>query len=138
MFSLISQEFIPSGRQQALRHPGPLDTTEAKKPISDDLLLNKFEKVSFRDSDHSERWFLRKSPNDIVSVKNNVCTQDDKDECIGDSSLDFKNELNTPCNKMFKRASDANLSRLIGKRFINEEEDRQEHRLRFGKYEVTN
>lgn len=58
------KEFIPSGRQQALNHPGPVEPLSKKQDyVADDFLLQDFEKVSIVDVTSSEWWILRKTPN---------------------------------------------------------------------------
>lgn len=73
------QEFVPSGRQHAARHPGPV-ADASLKPTSDSFLLDKFEKVSIRDSEHSERWFLRKSPNQTSNCWKGGQKAEDKED----------------------------------------------------------
>ncbi|CAG9837359.1 unnamed protein product [Diabrotica balteata] len=57
------QEYVPSGRQQAFRHPGPLESSvKYSQEHFDELILNKFEKVSLADTKGTEWWILRKAP----------------------------------------------------------------------------
>lgn len=112
-----------------MRHPGPLETIDSKRAIADDLLLNKFEKVSFRDSEQSERWLLRKSPNNKIKAKDLASDDLPQNEYLADCSFDVKHESVTPRNKASQRASDANLSRLTGKRSSVEDE----HKLKCSK-----
>ncbi|XP_044258257.1 anaphase-promoting complex subunit 1 [Tribolium madens] len=88
------QEFVPSGRQQTLKHPGPNGVPPQKSfGHTDDLLLDKFEKVSIKEKKDNEWWILRKTPlhesvpswcyetKDISCSKNNVNQDLHKSSC---------------------------------------------------------
>lgn len=78
-----------------MRHPGPIEFTAGRKS-TDDLLLNKLERVSFSDSEQSERWFLRKSP---VNTKGSNA-EEKSEENLGERSFD----VNTPASKKSRRS----------------------------------
>ncbi|KAF5273421.1 hypothetical protein FQA39_LY07438 [Lamprigera yunnana] len=56
------QEFVPSGRQQLLDHPGPYEFYKEEEGSSPEALRSKFEKVSITDDKQKEWWIVRKSP----------------------------------------------------------------------------
>ncbi|CAG9772745.1 unnamed protein product [Ceutorhynchus assimilis] len=60
------QEFIPRGRQQVARHPGPLEPIFKNKDF-DDYLQSGLEKVSLSEDITSEFWTLRIAPKDEFS-----------------------------------------------------------------------
>lgn len=120
-----------------MRHPGSIDSLGNKKVANDELILNRFEKVSFRDSEQSERWFLRKSPTNAINTTHSSYVVEDNDDLgkgdsLAEGSFDLKSE-NTPSSKSKRKSSDVNLSKLIGKRFSIEGESRNERKFRFGK-----
>ncbi|KAK9884562.1 hypothetical protein WA026_007405 [Henosepilachna vigintioctopunctata] len=67
------QEFVPSGRQQTSRHPGPSDkfTSEIVNKIHlldkfDSILLDKLEKVSLIDTTYDNEWWTLRKPSEIL------------------------------------------------------------------------
>ncbi|KAJ8917136.1 hypothetical protein NQ315_012628 [Exocentrus adspersus] len=123
------QEYVPSGRQQALRHPGPLEQPLKKTPREGhDLLLNKFEKVSLLDTNKNEWWTLRKTPGngDVtrkVPVQETDCNKSyapcysnkSHSEYLQDSSFRSSGDAYS-FNKYGKRVSDASVSKFGNKR----------------------
>lgn len=114
-----------------MRHPGPLECTSNKKTTNDDFLLNKFEKVSFRECEQSERWFLRKSPV-AVHTANCCYNTEDKNVSSEEKSFDLRSETNTPSNNKLNKSFEGNLSKSINKRFSIEDET-AENKLKCGK-----
>ncbi|KAL3278076.1 hypothetical protein HHI36_013420 [Cryptolaemus montrouzieri] len=69
------QEFVPSGRQQTARHPGPSDkfTNEIENKIHlldklDTVLLNKLEKVSLSDNNDEKEWWIIRKSSDVFNI----------------------------------------------------------------------
>ncbi|GJQ69220.1 putative complex, subunit [Trypoxylus dichotomus] len=127
------QEFIPSGRQQVLNHPGPVEPLNKRQDyVADDFLLRDFEKVSIVDTKSSEWWILRKTPN-LYEVADsrlpNILNDCNKNgmgpggskshlaDVQGDSWSSKNVELNAS-NK--RRTSDANSSKFLPGRFSSE------------------
>ncbi|XP_063911869.1 anaphase-promoting complex subunit 1 isoform X2 [Zophobas morio] len=120
------QEFVPSGRQQALKHPGRGQFVPKKSfGETEDLLLDKLEKVSLKERKEPEWWLLRKAP--IGQFKENWSNRSkngDKDcfhsnfnksfyrQDVHDKSCSFKSFEHS--HKTDKRASD-NISRFSTK-----------------------
>ena len=121
-----AQEFVPSGRQQALKHPGRGQFVPKKSfGETEDLLLDKLEKVSLKERKEPEWWLLRKAP--IGQFKENWSNRSkngDKDcfhsnfnksfyrQDVHDKSCSFKSFEHS--HKTDKRASD-NISRFSTK-----------------------
>ncbi|KAK9722576.1 hypothetical protein QE152_g19639 [Popillia japonica] len=121
------QEFIPSGRQQVLNHPGPVDPLSNKQDyVADDFLLRDFEKVSIVSTTSSEWWILRKTPDlyetSQISAKNNGNDCDkigaSPAEDVPDNSFSSKNTDPNCSNR--RRTSDASTSKFLPKRFSND------------------
>lgn len=104
-------------------------------------MLNRFEKVSIADSEQSERWFLRKSPN--ASARNTVKIVPDEKEGYAksyihravnrshnsdyslESLFSWKSESNTS-QRIARRISDVNTSKVPGKRLSNDSDFKNE------------
>ncbi|XP_017782212.1 PREDICTED: anaphase-promoting complex subunit 1 [Nicrophorus vespilloides] len=122
------QEFIPGGRQQALRHPGPPDLAQSLKNNSaDDLLSHKFKKVSLTE-ESNEWWAIRKSPNAFTERKEKLSLTREQvnngsrsflppenkshSEFLYDDSWSCKSMETNVSNKTNRRVSDVNASKL--------------------------
>ncbi|KAJ8932971.1 hypothetical protein NQ314_014302 [Rhamnusium bicolor] len=132
------QEYVPSGRQQASRHPGPLEHPMKKTPgEADDFLLNKLEKVSLVDTKKNEWWILHKASLNTINKSN---TQENEKYEVSDKSysnkshysdfLDesssFKSSEASSVNKFGKRVSEASVSRFTNKRLSIDSEPKSE------------
>ncbi|EEZ99272.2 anaphase-promoting complex subunit 1 [Tribolium castaneum] len=92
------QEFVPSGRQQTLKHPGPNGVPPQKNlGQTEDLLLDKFEKVSIKEKKDSEWWILRKTPlfesaaSWCYGTKDSSCTKVSvNQDCKNDKSYSYQ------------------------------------------------
>lgn len=124
------QEFVPGGRQQALRHPGPLETRFKKSPGEDDFLSKKFKKVSLHEK-QNEWWILRKVKATFVTnvheqefVKSEVSNKSYNHQSIYktrhseliDESSGFRTGIETSFNKFGKRVSDTSVLKTPNKR----------------------
>ncbi|XP_074033388.1 anaphase promoting complex subunit 1 isoform X2 [Leptinotarsa decemlineata] len=125
------QEFVPSGRQQALRHPGPLETPVKKNPLElDDLILSKLQKVSLIDKCNNEWWILRKATLN-THFKSETCNIDkiETNKSYSHQSSyksrysDFINETSSlhsnweqSFDRFGKRLSEASTSKFINRR----------------------
>lgn len=129
----LFQEYVPSGRQQILRHPGPLEINpNSSVGDTDDFLLKKFKTVSLLDGKHIEWWILRK-----VETTFNTNSQEHQDysKCdfynksyIRDNisksrpsekfeeSSGFRTGVEMSFNKFGKRVSDASCAKTPNKR----------------------
>ncbi|XP_056632382.1 anaphase-promoting complex subunit 1 isoform X1 [Diorhabda sublineata] len=127
------QEYVPSGRQQAFRHPGPLESTvKHSKTDVDEFLLNKFEKVSLTETKRSEFWTLRKVPNPKVPQKYSQDSSKNINKSYQhtnyktrqsdflDESISFKTNTDTSLNKLGKRLSDVHSPKFSSKRLSGE------------------
>ncbi|KRT80911.1 hypothetical protein AMK59_6226, partial [Oryctes borbonicus] len=134
------QEFIPSGRQQVLNHPGPVEPLNNRQDyVTDDFLLRDFEKVSIVDTKSSEWWTLRKTPNlyEIAdntspnvkndSNKDNVAPEGSK-SCV-ENSWSFKNADVNVSNK--RRNSDVGASKFLPRRFSSDFEGKSSSAYNF-------
>lgn len=142
-FSIFSKEFVPSGRQQTLRHPGPLETHPNNSSTeSDDFLLNKFKKVSLADGKHNEWWILRKvesvcTPYVQEPVKCEVYNRSYNRESIYksshsvifDDSLAFRTGVETSFNKFGKRLSETSSFKISNKRLSVDSDQRNDVKL---------
>ncbi|XP_030754835.1 anaphase-promoting complex subunit 1 [Sitophilus oryzae] len=61
------QEFVPRGRQQIARHPGPLEPPLRKDKNFDEFIQNGLEKVSLSENKLSEFWILRRAPDNEIN-----------------------------------------------------------------------
>lgn len=127
------QEYVPSGRQQTSRHPGPLETRpNTYSGETDDFLLNKFKKVSLIDGKQNEWWILRK-----VNTTSSLVSQEHEDyskyevydksynrESISktrpseilDESSGFRTGVEMSFNKFGKRLSETSSAKSCNKR----------------------
>lgn len=134
------QEYVPSGRQQALRHPGPLELHSVKSlGETDDFLLNRFKKVSLLDGKQNEWWILHKVESATIPLVQErqdfvKCEVFDKN-CnrniykthnseVFDDSSGFRTGVETSFNKFGKRLSDASSSKTPNKRLSLDTEER--------------
>ncbi|KAF5270423.1 hypothetical protein FQR65_LT05611 [Abscondita terminalis] len=118
------QEFIPSGRQQLLNHPGPNELYNNQQDgFSSEILRTEFEKVSINGSTYKEWWAVRKSveqheksTNKEHNIKN--CFEEDYTNCqnTSENSWTWKN---VDASRIHKRLSDVQGSK---KRKSNEAE----------------
>nr|CAH7720171.1 unnamed protein product [Callosobruchus chinensis] len=135
------QEFVPRGRQQAARHPGPVEFPKTTKPFDEnELLLNKLERVSIADTSQTEWWILRKCKSNTTdeSLTESEKTEDNYRSCgssykprysdVLDESLSFKSSADVSFNKYGKRLSDANSSKA-NKRMSVDAEQKNECKL---------
>ncbi|KAK4883598.1 hypothetical protein RN001_006917 [Aquatica leii] len=102
------QEFIPSGRQQLLNHPGPYELyNDEHEGLSPEVLRNEFEKVSISDNKHKEWWIVRKSPwpnEQTQNLEKGKCFESDNTNYnVSENSWSWKN-VDSP--KLNKRLSD--------------------------------
>ncbi|XP_060532637.1 anaphase-promoting complex subunit 1 isoform X2 [Cylas formicarius] len=124
------QEFIPRGRQQVQRHPGPLGTAFGGKNL-DELLPNELKKVSISEGTKNESWILRRVLDDglinsqsLDEVPNNKsCMQHEVNKTgatqyseFFEDSASFKFVEGSGQPKMGKRLSDAS-PKFPNKRF---------------------
>ncbi|KAG5893112.1 hypothetical protein JTB14_019316 [Gonioctena quinquepunctata] len=125
------QEYVPSGRQQAFRHPGPLEPPVKTNPLeSDDFLLNKLQKVSLIDKNQNERWILRKASSSVPfkcesqdrqkfeaskSYTQHSSYKSRYSDFINESSS-FQSNCESSFNKFGKRLSDTSTSKFANKR----------------------
>ncbi|KAF7270472.1 hypothetical protein GWI33_016577 [Rhynchophorus ferrugineus] len=70
------QEFVPRGRQQVARHPGPLEPCFKKDKDFDEYIQNGLEKVSLSEETAYEFWILRKaSENEDDKISNETTSK---------------------------------------------------------------
>ncbi|CAG9853978.1 unnamed protein product [Phyllotreta striolata] len=131
------QEYVPSGRQQALRHPGPMEASiKTDIPEIDDPILNKLESVSLTDSKKTEWWTLRKvqelkqycqetkEPDRIENKSFMTSNYRRRYSDISDDSFSLKSNVDVSLNKFGKRLSDVNSSKFSNKRLSVDNEPR--------------
>ncbi|XP_050510831.1 anaphase-promoting complex subunit 1 [Diabrotica virgifera virgifera] len=105
------QEYVPSGRQQAFRHPGPFESSvKYSQAHFDEFILNKFEKVSLADTKGTEWWTLRKAP--LRSTLKKESVEDNKNDG-SHYSVSFKKRLTDSWDEgaSFKSNSDGSFSK---------------------------
>lgn len=135
------QEYVPGGRQQALRHPGALEISCKISPGEDDFLSNKFKKVSLVEGKQNDWWLLRK----VSSVSTPAIEDQDlakseafnksyirqsvhrtwHSEVLDDSSC-FRTGIESSFNKFGKRISDTSSSKTPNKRLSLDNEYRND------------
>lgn len=149
------QEYVPSGRQQTIRHPGPLEThLNNTAGEADDFLLSKFKKVSLRDDKQNEWWILRKvdtisspaTPEHADYSKYEVYDKSYNRESISktrpseilDESSGFRTGVEMSFNKFGKRLSETSSAKTPNKRLSVDSDHKNDtrHGLDTSKFNV--
>ncbi|XP_050315622.1 anaphase-promoting complex subunit 1 [Anthonomus grandis grandis] len=117
------QEFVPRGRQQIARHPGPLEPIFFDKGCNDYYLETGLEKVSLSEDCSDEFWILRKAPKDF----NKSNKEDSSQKCNNFSKthqeISMSKSHTTDCGDFFEDSDSFKVSsncsihqKVLGKR----------------------